>query len=74
MTPKQLFEQAAGVSAAQLTVLVASLLMLSLLTWGGWVALSQLALFQQRQVSLFDVLVSVLRAVVMMLLLSYLIR
>jgi len=73
-TQLTLFEQSAGISNSHLLLLTASVFAVCYLTWGAWTALGQYQLWQAREISAYDLAVSLIRVVVMMIFLGYFVR
>jgi hypothetical protein len=63
-----------GVPSTTLTLVIASVGAVFFLTWGGWTAYRHCQLWQSRQISFFDFILTLVRTAVMLLLLGYLIR
>ena len=76
MTPQQLgvFQQSTGVTPANLTLVIASIVAVILLLWGCWMAYSQYKMWQNGQGSFYDMTFNLARCAMMMLLLGFLIR
>ena len=69
-----IFTTTSTVSPADLTLSIASVLMLFALLWLTWMAYSQLKLWYSRQTTFFDLLVTLTRSSVLVLLLGFIIR
>lgn len=77
MTPEQLagFEAATGgISAPALALVIAMIVMTFYTLWTVWLALGLARGWWAEQVDLFDLLWSVLRAAIMLLLVGYFLR
>ena len=76
MTADQLtlFQQSTGFGTDTLTLAIASVGAVAFLTWGGWLAYSQLQLWQTGKVSFYGLAVALVRVAVVMMLLGYLVR
>jgi len=68
------FDASTGVTSANLTLTIASIVALIFLIWGAWIGLSQLKLWRAGQATMYDLAWSIIRAAIIMLLLGYLIR
>ena len=68
------FQSGSGVTAANLLLSIAAIVMTLLLVWGAWIAIGQLRAWQEGRASLFDMLWTTLRAGMLLLLLGWFIR
>lgn len=76
MNERQLtaFQVASGVSAEQLTLAITGVTLMIALLWASWLAISSLIAWQSGQQSLLELITSILRACVLLLILGYYIR
>ena len=76
MSPQQhtIFTTTSTVSPADLTVVIASVLMTAALLWLAWMAYSQVRLWQTGQSSFFDLTVNLSRSSLIVLLLGFIIN
>ncbi len=76
MSPLQttVFTTTSTVSPTNLTLVIASILMTAALLWLAWMAYSQLRLWQTGQSSFFDLIVTVSRSSIIVLLLGFIVR
>lgn len=68
------FQTGSGVTASDLLLGIAAIIMTLLLVWGAWIALGQLRAWEEGRASLFDMLWTTLRAGMLLLLLGWFIR
>ena len=68
------FQAGSGVSAPELLLGIAAIIMTLLLVWCAWIALGQLRAWQEGRASWFDMLWTTLRAGMLLLLLGWFIR
>ena len=76
MSPLQatVFTTTSTVSPADLTLVIASILMTAALLWLAWMAYSQVRLWQTGQSSFFDLTVNLSRSSIIVLLLGFMIH
>ncbi len=73
-TQLTLFQQSTGVTTDTLTLVIAGIGAVVFLTYGGWMAYMQLQLWQTGKISFYDLIATLVRVSVVMLLLGYIVR
>ena len=68
------FQNASGVDPHVLLLVIASVVMVAYTLWTAWVAQGQLRQWAQREASIYDLLWTVIRASILLLLVGWFIR
>ena len=68
------FTSGAGVTPANLTLAIASILAVLLFLWGAWIALAQLKLWREGNGTLYDLKWNIIRSASVILLLGLIVR